>query len=111
MALERALQYREQAHWYEASDLQRGPFGGRSKITLIEPYVNKAMRAGVFFALGWASSMGYYQVSHLWNQRASLTKEVRCEHTRAQGAIVSAENDLPLSKYVTTDCPHPPNQK
>lgn len=85
-----------------------GPYGWGHKITHLEPRVRKTMLMGVVFALGWASSTIYYQVPRLWAQKTVLTRELHCEHTRAQGAIASAEADRPLSRFVTTDCLHKP---
>lgn len=64
------------------------------------------MRWGVIFALGWGSCAAYYQVPRLWTQKSSLTKELHCEHARANVAIASAQSSQSLPKFVTTDCIH-----
>lgn len=106
MALEYDFQHSHQSYRPKTAAIQGGSAGGGWQIVQLERYVRTVMRWGIMFALGWASSAAYYQVSHLWAQKAILTKEVRCEHTRAQGAIASVDNDQQLPNYVTRDCPH-----
>jgi hypothetical protein len=37
-----------------------------------------------------------------------LKAEAKCEHTRAQGAIASVQDEHPLPSNLTADCIHPP---
>lgn len=100
--------------WNKVANLHSTPDKRREQIGFWEFQVKRAMRWGIFFALGWAACASYYRVEHLWAQRSALVtqktalvKELNCEHNRAETALGFVDSgDLPPPS-VTNDCPHP----
>ncbi len=76
----------------------------------------------IAFVVGWQANSGYYQLSHLWQQKnqlkviqtttlPKLQALANCEHSRAetneQIAEEAIEGARPLAGDVAPDCPHP----
>ncbi len=88
----------------------------------LERQLNTVSIIGIAFVTGWLSSAGYYNLTHLWQQKnqlhtiqttvlPKLKAQANCEHIRAEvneQIIEEATIGIrPQPGEVSADCPHP----